>query len=99
MTATPLTFWQARVLLLLTLDSQSVNDVADRIALRGTMLDPSRVQQLLNELTALGLLEHTPKKGHAGGRYWLGSGPVVEDALDQAHEVVTGNRLYQPRQN
>lgn len=99
MTAGPLTFWQARVLLLMTLDSQSVNDVAVRIALRGAMLDLSRVQQLLNELTGLGLLEHTPKKGHAGGRYWLGSGSAVEDALDQAYVVVTGNRLYQPRQN
>ena len=89
MTALALTFWQARILLLLTLESQSVNEVADRIAVQGALLDLSRVQQLLKELSALGLLEHTPKKGHAGGRYALGSGPAVDEALDQAHEIVT----------
>lgn len=99
MTARPLTFWQARVLLLLTLEPQSVKQVADRIAGRGAVLDEGRVQQLLGELTALGLLEHQPQKGRTGSRYWLGSGPVVEAALDQAYEVVTGNRLHQARQN
>ena len=98
MISPPLTFWQARVLLLLTLESQSVNDVADRIAVQGTLLDLSRVQQLLHELSALGLLEHTPRKGHAGARYSLGSGPTVEEALDQAYEVVTSNQLNTPRQ-
>ncbi|WP_235514446.1 hypothetical protein [Deinococcus sp. Leaf326] len=72
------------------MESKSLNDVAVRIALRGAMLDLSRVQQLLGELTALGLLEHTPKRGHAGGRYWLGSGAAVEDALDHAYAVVKG---------
>ncbi|KQR00511.1 hypothetical protein [Deinococcus sp. Leaf326] len=95
MTAPPLTFWQARALLLLTLEPQSVNDVADRIAVRGAVLDLSRVQQVLNELTALGLLGHTLKKGREGGRYWLGSGAAVEDALDQAYEVVKRGPLPQ----
>ncbi|KQR24854.1 hypothetical protein ASF71_19290 [Deinococcus sp. Leaf326] len=98
MTAPPLTFWQARVLLLMTLETQSVNDVAVRIALRGAMLDLSRVQELLRELTALGLLEYTPKRGHAAGRYQLGSGSVVEDALDQADVIVRGNRPHSTRQ-
>lgn len=99
MTVRPLTFWQARVLLLMTLEPQSVKDVADRIAVRGAVLDLSRVQQLLGELAALGLLGHKAQQGRTGGRYWLGSGPAIEDALDQAYGVVTGNRLYTPRQN
>lgn len=97
MTTSALTFWQARVLLLLTLEPQSVKAVADRIAVRGDMLDLSRIQQLLSELAALDLLEHRAQQGRTGGRYWLSSGPAVEDALDQAYVTVTGNQLYMTR--
>lgn len=88
MTAVPLTFWQARVLLLVTLDPQSVEEVTNRIAARGAVLDPARVRQLLDELKALGLLEHTSKTGRTGGRYWLSADPLVEQALDDAYAVV-----------
>lgn len=95
MTAPPLTFWQARALLLLTLESQSMNDMADRIAVRGAVLDLLHARQILNELTTLGLLEHTLKRGREGGCYWLRSGAAVEDALDQAYEVVKRGPLPQ----
>ena len=94
-----LTFWQARLLLLMTLEPQSVKAVADRIALRGAMLDLSRVQQLVSELTVLGLLEYRAQQERTGGRYWLSSGPAVEDALDQAYEVVIGSWPHKTRQN
>jgi hypothetical protein len=85
---TPPTFWQARILLLLTLEPQSVDEVSSRMAERGAVLNNSRVRQLLDELLALGLVIQTPRKGHAGARYGLGSGPEVERALDQAYEIV-----------
>ena len=61
-------------MLLMTLEPQSVKAAANRIALRGAMLDLSWVQQLLGELTALGLLEYRTQQGRTGGRYWLGLG-------------------------
>lgn len=87
---TPPTFWQARVLLLLTLEPQSVEEVSNRMADRGAVLNTSRVRQLLDELLVLGLVTQIPRKGHAGTRYGLGSGPVVDAALDQAYEIING---------
>ncbi|KQR02005.1 hypothetical protein [Deinococcus sp. Leaf326] len=85
---TPLTFWQARVLLLLTLEPQSVDEVSSRMAERGAVLNNSRVRQLLDELLAAGLVTQVPRKGHAGTRYGLGVVPAVDTALDQAYEIV-----------
>lgn len=90
MTAVPLTFWQARVLLLVTLEPQTVEEVTNRIAARGAILDPARVRQLLEELRELGLLDHQPQTGRVGNRYWLGTGPLIERALDDAYAVVKG---------
>lgn len=90
MTPLPLTFWQARILLLMTLEPQSVEEVTNRIAERGAVLDPARVRQLLDELKDLGLLEYTLKMGRTGSRYWLGTDPGVEQALDDAYAVVKG---------
>lgn len=97
MTSPPLTFWQARVLLLLTLEPQSVEQVTNRIADRGAVLNTGRVRQLLDELLAVGLLTPTPRKGHAGARYALGAGPAIDAALDQTYEVVKGQPASAPR--
>ncbi|KQR18880.1 hypothetical protein [Deinococcus sp. Leaf326] len=95
--SSPLTFWQVRILLLLTLEPQSVEEVSNRMAERGAVLDTSRVRQLLDELLAAGLLTQTPRKGHAGARYALGAGPAIDAALDQAYEVVKGQPASGPR--
>lgn len=84
----PLGIWQARVLLVMTLEPQTVKDITDRLATRGALLDPSRVRFVLEELKDLGLLDHAPQVGRAGSQYWLGSGPRVERALDDAYVVV-----------
>ena len=93
----PLTFWQARVILLVTLAPQSVRDITDRVAGKGTVLDPARIRQLLYELKDMGLLEHAPQLGRAGSRYWLGSEPAVEKALDEAYLIVKGSSSRQSR--
>ena len=71
------------------LEPQSVEEVSNRMADRGAVLNTGRVRRLLDELLAAGLMTQIPHKGHAGTRYRLGSGPAVDEALDQDHEIVT----------
>lgn len=85
---TPLTFWQARILLLLTLEPQSVEEVSNQMAERGAVLNASRVRQLLDELLAARWVAQTLHQGHAGARYRLASGLAVNTALNQAYEIV-----------
>ncbi|WP_082506007.1 hypothetical protein [Deinococcus sp. Leaf326] len=98
MTTRPLTLWQSRVLLLLTLEPQLVEEITNRMADRGAVLNTSRMRQLLEELTAAGLVTQTPRQGNAGTRYGLGAGPAIDAALDQAYEVTEGRSASLPRQ-
>jgi DNA-binding IclR family transcriptional regulator len=98
MTTRPITLWQSRVLLLLTLEPQAVEEITNRMADRGAVLNTSRVRQLLEELTTLRLVTQTPRQGNAGARYGLGAGPAVDAALDQAYELINGRPASSPRQ-
>lgn len=83
--ADQITAHQARVLLLVSLEGESVTEVADRLAERGHVQTSARVRQLLDELTSVGVLQREGGKGRMGSRYRLGGGMAVEVALDRAY--------------
>lgn len=88
--ANQITAHQARVLLLVSLEGESVTEVADRLAERGHLQTSARVRQLLDELTSVGVLRREGGKGRMGARYRLGGGMVVEVALDRAYALAQG---------
>lgn len=89
MTAHTLTLPQAHVLLTLSLEPQSVNDLLTRLAKRGHQMEPSSVRFLLKSLVTLGLAVLDRRHQGAKLHYRLAHGVAVEAALEQAYELVT----------
>ncbi|AFD27435.1 hypothetical protein DGo_PB0166 (plasmid) [Deinococcus gobiensis I-0] len=92
MTPLPLTFWQARILLLMTQEPQSLNDVTHQLATHGKVLRLSRLEIIIEELRARELLGHLPQRDALESRYWLRSGPAAEEALHEAYGVVKNRK-------
>ena len=92
MTATPLTFWHARILLLMTPEPQSITDVATQLATQGKTLRISRLDAIFEDLKNRELLGYSPQRGSVESQYWLKSGVLVEDALHEAYTIVTARQ-------
>lgn len=87
MIARSLTPLQARVLLLLSLEPQSVAEIATRLSNKNHDLELSGVRLLLNSLTMLDLAVRS--RGKTGKwRYRLAPGRAVEAALEQAYTII-----------
>lgn len=84
-----LTPLQARVLLVLSLEPQSVAQVAHRLSKQGHMVELSGVRFLLNSLTRAELAVLDQDHSHVKFHYRLASGTAVERALDRAYEMMT----------
>lgn len=89
-----LTLQQARVLLLVSLEGETVADIADCLEERGHEVNTGALRRALKALAAAGLLEVSERasggRGRASTVYRLATGAAVEEALDLAYQMTSG---------
>lgn len=88
MTSSTLAPMQAHVLLLLSLEPQSVTEVTVRLVQRNHVLELSSIQFLLNSLVNLGVAVMDRDQNGMRRHYRLAQGVVVEEVLEQAYQLV-----------